>query len=79
MTFSVQLCGGLQEETTKPRVSHNLFGARIDTFSSAPTEVGAEGSESDHGTVNKENNSSVSEDIRSSPVRSVRRQTSLHE
>src|SRR5260370_15205158 len=30
MTISVRLCGGLQEETTKPRVSHNRLGKRID-------------------------------------------------
>jgi hypothetical protein len=44
-----------------------------------PTEFGAEGTESDHGNVNKENHSSVSEDIRSDPVPPVRRQTLLHE
>jgi hypothetical protein len=80
MTLSVRLCGGLQEETTKPRVFHNRLGTRIDTFfPRPPTEFGAEGTESDHGNVNKENNGSVSEDIRSKPVPSVRRQTLLHE
>jgi hypothetical protein len=79
MTISVRLCGGLQEETTKPRVSHNRLGTRIDTFSTLSTEFGADGTESDHGNVTKENHSYVSEDIRSNPVPSVRRETLLHE
>jgi hypothetical protein len=48
-------------------------------FPRPPTEFGAEGTESDHGNVNKQNHSSISKDIRSNPVPSVRRQTPLHE
>jgi hypothetical protein len=55
------------------------LGARIDTVSETPTEFAAEGTGSDHGNVNKESHRSVSENIRSNPVPSVRRQTLLHE
>jgi hypothetical protein len=79
MTISVRLFGSLQEETAKPRVSHNRSKTRSDTFSRTPTECGAEGADSDHGDVNKENHSSVSEGIRSNPVPPVGRQTLLHE
>jgi hypothetical protein len=54
------------------------LGTRIDTLSTPPIEFGAEGTECDHGNVNKENHSSVSEDIRSNPLPSVRRQALLH-
>jgi hypothetical protein len=79
MTISVRLFGRLQEETAKPRVSHNRLKTHSDSFSRTPTECSAEGAESDHGDVNKENRSSVSEDIRSNPAPSARRQTLLHE
>jgi hypothetical protein len=52
---------------------------RIDTFPQTSNRIGAEGTESDHGNVNKQNHSSISKDIRSNPVPSVRRQTLLHE